>query len=89
MLVKQQDEPEALNGLDGHGSTADGIASLLQELDGASAKNGTWSRHRDFRSLLGFSRVHLFLRKSAETTTLFLKRTTLCQVTSADHPCLL
>jgi hypothetical protein len=76
MLVKQQDKPKALHGLDGHGSAADGGVSLLQELSGESTKSGTWSWHRGFRSLLGFLRVHLFLQKSAETTTLFVKRTT-------------
>ena len=76
MLVEQQGEPKALHGLDGHGSAADGVVSLLQELGGESTKSGTWSWHRGFRSLLGFSRVHLFLPKSAETTTLFVKRTT-------------
>jgi hypothetical protein len=76
MLVEQQDQPKALHGLDGHGSAADRIASLLQEFGGESTKSGTWTWHRGFRSLLGFSRVHLFLQKSAETTTLFVKRTT-------------
>jgi hypothetical protein len=76
MLVKQQDKPKALHGLDGHGSATDGVVSLLQELGGESTKSGTWSWHCGFRSLLGFLRVHLFLQKSAETTTLFVKQTT-------------
>ena len=76
MVVKQQNEPKALHGLDGHGSAADGVVRLLQELGGESTKSGTWSWHRGFHSLLGDLRVHLFLQKSAETTTLFVKRTT-------------
>jgi hypothetical protein len=74
--MKQQGEPKALDGLDCHGSAANSIASLLQELIGESTKSGTWSWHCGFRSLLGFLGVHLFLQKSAETTTLFVKRTT-------------
>jgi hypothetical protein len=76
MLVKEQDKPKALDSLDGHGSTADRIASLLQEISGESTKSGVWSWHCGFRSLLGFLGGHLFLQKPAETTTLFVKRTT-------------
>jgi hypothetical protein len=76
MLVKQQDKPKALDGLNCYGSAADRIASLLQEFSGESTKSGVWSWHCGFRSLLGFSRGHLFLQKPAETTTLFVKRTT-------------
>ena len=54
MLVKQQDQPKALNGLDGHSSAADGAESLLQELIGESTKSGSWSWHSGFRSMLGF-----------------------------------
>ena len=54
MLVKQQDKPKALNGLDGHGSAADGAEGFLQELIGESTKSGSWSWHSGFRSLLGF-----------------------------------
>ena len=53
MVIKQQDEPEALDRLDRHGSAVNGIASLLQELIGESTKSGTWSWHCGFRSLLG------------------------------------
>ena len=54
MLVKQQDKPKALDGLDSHGSAADGAESLLQELLGKSTKSGNWSWHSGFLSLLGF-----------------------------------
>jgi hypothetical protein len=74
--MKQQNKPKALHGLDGYGSATDGVGSLLHELGGESTKSGMWSWHCGFRSLLGFLGVHLFLQKSAETTTLFVKRTT-------------
>jgi hypothetical protein len=65
MLVKQQDEPKALDGLDGHGSATDGVVSLLQELGGESTKSGTWSWHCGFRSLLGFLKEFTsFLREA-------------------------
>ena len=54
MIVEQQNEPKALDGLDGHGSAADGVESLLQELLGKSTKSGSWSWHSGFCSLLGF-----------------------------------
>ena len=54
--MKQQDEPEALDGLDCHGSAVNGIVSLLQELIGESTKSGTWSWHCGFHSLLGVLR---------------------------------
>jgi hypothetical protein len=61
MLVKEQDKPKALNGLDGYRSATDGIAGLLDECFGKSTKSRSRSWHRGFLSLLGFEGVHLLL----------------------------
>jgi hypothetical protein len=61
MLMKQQDKPKALDGLDWHGSAADGGERLLQELLGESTKSGTWSWHSGILFSLGFLGVHLLL----------------------------
>ena len=56
MLVKQQDEPKALGGLDGHGSAADGDAGLLQELGRENTTSRNESGHSGFLSVRGFSK---------------------------------
>ena len=50
MVVKQQDEPKALDSLDGYGSATDGVESLLQELLGKNTKSGSWSWHSGYLS---------------------------------------
>ena len=75
--MKQQHEPKALDGLNRHGSAANGVEGLLHEIVGEGTKSGTRSWHSGFLSLPGFfGEFTSFYQKSAETTTLFVKRTT-------------
>jgi hypothetical protein len=77
LLVKQQDQPKALNDLDRHGSTADCVQGHLHEIIGESTRNGAWSWHSGVLSVPGsLGEFISFYKKSGATATLFLKRTT-------------
>jgi hypothetical protein len=53
LLVKQQDQPKALDDLDRHGSTADCVQGHLHEIVGESTRNGAWSWHSGVLSMPG------------------------------------
>ena len=76
-LMKKQHKPEALDSLDRHSSAAHGVDGLLQKILREGTENGPRSWHRGILSLPGlFWESASFYQKSAETMTLFVKRTT-------------
>ena len=85
LLVKQQYQPKALHDLDQYGSAADCVQGHLHEIVGESTRNGAWSWHSGVLSVPGFFwEFTSFYKKSAETATLFVKRTT--KALMADEP---
>ena len=77
LLVKQQYQPKALHVWDRHGSAADCVQGHLHEIVGESTRNGAWSWQSGVLSVPGFFWEFIsFYKKSAETATLFVKRTT-------------
>ena len=77
LLMKEQRQPKALDGLDRDGSARHGGAGLLQEIVREGTESGLRSWHGGIRVFAGISwGATSFYQESAETTTLFLKRTT-------------
>jgi hypothetical protein len=77
LLMKEQHKPKALDGLDSDRSASGGVAGHLQEIVRKGTESGPWSWHSGIRSLPGIhGGTTSFYRKSVETTTLFVKRTT-------------
>jgi hypothetical protein len=77
LLMKEQHKPKALDGLDRYSSARHGVESLLHEIvrEGTESRPRSW--HGGILSLLGFfGESNALYQKSAETTTLFVKRTT-------------
>ncbi len=77
LLMKKQHKPETLHGLDRYSSARHGVESLLHEIVREGTESGPRSWHGGILSLPGFFGESTSLyQKSAETTTLFVKRTT-------------
>jgi len=77
LLMKKQHKPKALDGLDRYSSAGHVVESLLHEIVGEGTESGPRSWHGGILSLPGFFWESTSLyQKSAETTTLFVKRTT-------------
>jgi len=75
--MKKQHKPKALDGLDRYSSAGHVVESLLHEIVGEGTESGPRSWHGGILSLPGFFWESTSLyQKSAETTTLFVKRTT-------------
>jgi hypothetical protein len=77
LFMKQQHKPKALDGLDCDRPAGHGVESLLHEIVRECTDNGSRPWHGGILSLPGFLGGSSSLyQKSAETTTLFVKRTT-------------
>jgi hypothetical protein len=75
--MKEQHQPKALDGLDRDSSAGHGVEGLLHEIVREGTESGPRSWHSGILILAGIFRESTsFYQESAETTTLFVKRTT-------------
>jgi len=77
LLLKEQHKTKTLDGLDRYCSAGHGVESLLHEIVREGTESGPRSWHGGILSLPGFfGESNSLYQKSAQTTTLFVKRTT-------------
>jgi hypothetical protein len=77
LTMKEQHEPKALDGLHRNGSSKHGVTGLLQEIVREGTGSGSRSWHGGILDVAGILLGgNPFYQESAETTTLFVKRTT-------------
>jgi hypothetical protein len=75
--MEEQHEPKALDGLHRDGSSKHGVTGLLQEIVREGTGSGSRSWHGGILDVAGILLGGTpFYQESAETTTLFVKRTT-------------